>query len=460
MNRAVGRLAFGILGGLFGSLAVAQGVGLYVDREPTSADLNRYYTGAKHEPRVGCLLGAFIDLDDKITNTFKDQTGRTRRFPDQFEQMTGRSHNMYFFYLGYGSRLPVDWVTLLAMRGHSVHIALEPNNGLEFVLDNEYLATLAKDMSLTGARIFLRFASEMNGPWVQYHGDPALYKEKFRLVTKVMRQHAPNVAMVWCPYALPQAQIDRYYPGDEHVDWVGVNLYNVTYYNQNRSTPAHRVHPLDLLDYVYKRYSPRKPIMIGEYGATHFSALEQAFVVPFAQRNILGLYQAIEREYKRVKAINYFNTNNMTLNHRMNNNYAVTHNDAVLRAYRTAISSPHFIGATNGSAIQMAGQLFGMEPVMIDPVPFEPPQVSAFPLRNGDVVSGEIHLSGWVKTVENNVEMRFFVNGRGLYRGVGKENWRVSVDSERLPKGRVEFRVEAYHGNKRLGRQSVTVTVR
>lgn len=459
MHRRIGRLALGILGVVAGSIGWSQSVGLYVEREPSSADVNKYYTGAKHEPKVGCLLGAFIDLDQSITNTYKDQTGRVRRFPDQFEQQTGKSHNMYFFYLGYGSALPIDWVTMLAMRGHSVHIALEPNNGLEYVRDDEYLNKLAKDMAMTGAKIFVRFASEMNGPWVNYHGNPTQYKEKFQLVTRVMRKHAPNVAMVWCPYSMPQAQIDRYYPGDAHVDWVGVNMYNVTYYNQDRKTPAHRVHPLDLLDYIYKKYSPRKPIMIGEYGTTHYSALEKAYVVPFAQRNILGLYQALEREYKRVKAINYFNTNNLTLDHRMNNNYAVTHNESVLRSYRMAISSPYFIGASDGSAMEFAGNFFGFEPVLIPAVEPTPPSALAFPLKNGDRVSGEVNLSGWVRTVENNVEMRFFVNNRALYRGLGKENWRVSVDASRLPKGKVEFRVEAYSGSKRLGRTAVTAYV-
>src|SRR5690606_9868459 len=122
--------------------------------------------------------------------------------------------------------------------GRYVHIAFEPNDGLDKVKDDEYLREFADDLAATKAPIFLRYASEMNGDWVKYHGDPELYREKFRLVSKVMKERAPNVAMVWCPFSTPVGSIPDYYPGDEWVDWVGVNIYSVTYLNQNLDLPA------------------------------------------------------------------------------------------------------------------------------------------------------------------------------------------------------------------------------
>lgn len=304
---------------------------------------------AKFEPASGCYLGAFIDFDLTLDRPYVDQNGRTRQCPTGFEEVVGKPHAMYFFYMGYGVPLPLDWVCYLRDKGKFVHIALEPNQGLDKVRDDEYLRNLADTLRMSEAKVFLRFASEMNGNWVRYHGNPKLYVEKFRLVARVMRERAPNVAMVWCPYATPTSNIPSYYPGDDAVDWVGVNLYNVTHNNNDRSKPAGHISPLDLLRYVYDRYSACKPIMICEYGVTHRSATMATPVSEFAQNRIITLYRALATKYTRVKAINYFNGNNMdAVPHRAFNDYSVTNDPIVLAAYRRAIDSPHFLTAPPG----------------------------------------------------------------------------------------------------------------
>jgi len=301
------------------------------------------FTGAKYEPLNGCYLGAYIDLDPLLNRTILAD-GRHHKDPTEFEQIIGKPHSMYFFYMGYGKPFPKRWVRMLASMGKFVHIALEPNEGLDAVKDDVYLRTLADAMGASGAKIFLRFASEMNGDWVNYWGDPKKYIEKWRLVHRTLAERAPNVAMVWCPYAFPMSKAVPYYPGDEYVDWVGVNFYNVTHFNQNPLSPARHVRPLDMLYDVYRLFARRKPIMICEYGATHFSALENREDALFAIECIEELYRAILTTHRRVKAINYFNTNNLHVAHRRNNDYSLTSNPEVLEAYRQVIASESFIG--------------------------------------------------------------------------------------------------------------------
>ena len=50
-----------------------------------------------------------------------------------------------------------------------------------YVRDDAYLRRLADDMKKSGAKIFLRFASEMNGTWTVYQKNPKQYREKYRL---------------------------------------------------------------------------------------------------------------------------------------------------------------------------------------------------------------------------------------------------------------------------------------
>ncbi|HXH61765.1 MAG TPA: glycosyl hydrolase [Fimbriimonadaceae bacterium] len=434
-------------------------LGFYLDRKPTVDEVKSCYTGAKYEPLYGCYLGAYIDLDSSLTQTYKDSIGRTRRLPQAFESIVGTPHATYFFYLGYGRPLPTDWVSLLAMQGKIVHIALEPNRGIQYVLDDEYLENLAKDMGKTNAKIFLRFGSEMNGAWVDYGKDPELYKQKFRLVAQKMKQYAPNVAMVWCPYATPINPISSYYPGDDYVDWVGVNMYSVTYYDQDPKKPARQVHPMEMLDYVYDRYSERKPIMIGEYGTTHFSALESKSIPGFAERNLYALYAGLPRRYPRVKCIDYFNGNNLELAHRLNNNYAVTQNAAVLDAYRKVIEPDYYLKDASElpEYFDLTALNYGRVDGSTNPMATVP--LSPMPFVDGQTVQGKLDISAWFRTISTHVMMRFKIDGNLLYEGLGSDKWFVTIGTSRLTEGWHTFSVEAFDGRRRVGRRSARVMV-
>jgi len=388
---------------------------------------------ALHEPETGCILGAYIDLDPSLKGSFKSSDGRAHKLPEEFEQVVGKRHGMYFFYMGYGRDLPMDWVTRLERQNRYVHIALEPNDGLLSVKNDQYLEKLAKDMGESKAKIFVRFASEMNGPWVKYHGNPKLYREKFQLVAKVLRKFAPNVAMVWCPYFQPVRTINEYYPGDKYVDWVGVNMYNVTYYNQNSKTPAHDKTPAEMLDYVYQTYSASKPIMIGEYGTTHFSAVEDNFAVDFAVSNITNLYTDLQKKFPRVKAINYFNTNNLKLQHRLNNDYRVNSDPTVLEAYREAVASGYFIKSTedfNDAAKSKDGGIV---------------------FQSGQKIKDMIRLSAHPDRFPTARYVKFTIDDKFSHTGSNPAEWAVYLDGSRYAPGEHRLEVEIYDAaNKRL----------
>ncbi|MCW5936522.1 MAG: hypothetical protein KIT11_04355 [Fimbriimonadaceae bacterium] len=433
--------------GLLGSASAAD-LSLYLHRSPTETEVLKNYTKAKFEPLYGCYLGAFIDLDSSLKQTYVDSIGKSRRLPEEFESVTGKEHASYFFYLGYGTPLPEDWVTLLAMSGKLVHIALEPNEGLEHVRDDQTLRMLARGMKDTGARILLRFASEMNGDWTAWHRDPKLYREKFRLVAKVMREEAPNVAMVWCPYSTPIRDIPSYYPGDDAVDWVGVNMYNVTYFNQNPRTPARHVHPVDMLTYIYQKYGARKPVMIGEYGTTHFSALEGKDQSSFAIQNIRGLYSALPRKFPRVKAIYYFDGNNLELAHRQNNNYAVTQNRSVLAAYSQAISSDYFLSKGMGQSVTV-NSYPETEKAKYPIVPVV--------LKDGDTIGKRTLISAWSRLRDPQHRVEFLLNGKGL--STSGNDWATWINPNDAP-GWAKLTTKVFVANKSVSTKTIRVRLR
>ncbi|MCX8009725.1 MAG: glycoside hydrolase family 26 protein, partial [Ignavibacteria bacterium] len=220
---------------------------------------------AKYEPTSGCYIGAFIVNDSQVQGNV-----------DLFEQMTGKEHSMYFSYTGWGQPFPKSWVDYYNSKGCAVQIAFEPNGGLGEVVDGEYIRNWAREARKSGAAIFLRWACEMNGNWVAWYGNPELYIQKFRLIYNIMKEEAPNVAMVWAPNDIPNDPQSppnnphSYYPGDAYVDWVGIDFYGVYFYENG--TPE-RKDPREKLRVVYDVYANRKPIIICEWAATHYLSL-------------------------------------------------------------------------------------------------------------------------------------------------------------------------------------------
>jgi len=285
---------------------------------------------AKFEPPQGVYIGAFIANDPVALGN-----------PSAFETLTGKKHTGYLNYAFWGNPFPA-WAESYAAAGAAIQIGFEPDNGLQEVTDGEYIrawAAKARDLKVP---VFLRFASEMNGNWTAWHGNPSLYKEKFRLVSTIMKEVAPNVAMVWCPNNIPHdtlnpaINVHNYYPGDEYVDWVGIDFYMV-YLSSGQPDTAD---PRSKFEMIYNRYAATKPIMIGEWAAAHFTNRVQppADITAYCIAAIDSLYRNIN-QYPRLKGVYWFSANTLSQN---GSNFSLTMNQQVLNAYSSAITSPLF----------------------------------------------------------------------------------------------------------------------
>jgi hypothetical protein len=303
--------------------------------------------------------------------------------------------------------------------GAAAQIAFEPNGGLDSVRDDSYLRGFARSASASGIPIFIRFAGEFNGDWTRYSGDPAKYIEKWRLVRRVMREEAPNVAMAWVPNVIPEEKIDAYYPGDDYVDWVGVNAYTVHHHNNSLEHPAEHENPADLLRWIYDRYADRKPIMIGEYAATHYCKADGKELPQFAADKLRTLYASLPRLYPRVKAIHWYdidNTSHRVRAGRDTNNFSLTDDETVLGAYRSAVRSPYFLPR----------------------VPKEDDTLETLRcerLKPRDTVSGTVRLSAWVKTWDEHPTVVYRLDGKPQ-AALNMLPYSLEWDTTRVPNGK------------------------
>ncbi|MFE5320469.1 glycoside hydrolase family 26 protein [Paenibacillus sp. NPDC056579] len=253
---------------------------------------------AKFEPVSGTYLG-MLGADRRVSY---DVT--------KVDDVYGRTHAMYLAYVGWrkfqtdtNSYFPIRQAERVKQIGGALQIGWEPRFGLEDVQDDEYVRTFAREAKASGIPVFLRYASEMNGAWVPWHGNPELYIEKFRLIHKIMKEEAPNVVMVWSPNFAPANNIEEYYPGDDYVDWVGFSLYATPLSNGKEQLKGSLI---DTFAPLYAKYS-HKPIMISEGAVAHTVLTTETAYLPWAEGQLSYMYAVLPRIYPKVKAITYFN---------------------------------------------------------------------------------------------------------------------------------------------------------
>lgn len=368
---------------------------LFEERFPTSGETKARFTGARLEPKVGRYVGAFIDRDERLREIVSGNNYQVHRRPREFARLIGKPHSTYFTYVAYGQSVPRAWLEMCKRDGVIPHIAWEPKS-LHQVQDDKYLRGWAAALRAYNWPVFIRFAGEMNGFWTPYHGNPVLYRAKFRLVHQVLRRAAPRVATIWCVNSVPADTIANYYPGDDGCDWVGINLYSVPFYDNNPKRPALLDNPLALLEPVYKRYAARKPIAICEYAASHQAAADKVRRNDFAIEKMALLYGALPRLYPRVKMINWFDQNNLKYARagRQLNNYSLTEQSAIANRYRTLVQAPDYLEQIPTEFLPDAAR---KAPPAQAAESSTLPQMH-FPLQPAQRLPARARLSIWIKT--------------------------------------------------------------
>ncbi|OIQ09057.1 hypothetical protein MOOR_11680 [Moorella thermoacetica] len=389
-------------------------------------------TLAKFEPAAGTYLGLY------------EERGPAGNDYNRVKDLYGRQHALF---LGYGHIygpgnfvLPRDAMEKARrVPGAGLVLALEPNGGLEGLREGDLVA-IARELAALKIPIFLRFASEMNMEGTNaWHGDPAAYVSWFRRAATIMRREAPNVALVWNPFDIVQpegvkAAALEYYPGDDYVDWVGVNFYSDYYLSGRADQPGAGLDPLQRLDYWYRIFAGSKPLMVGEFGIAHtVLSPGRADVSRWAAFNIRKFYRTLPLLYPRVKAVVYFDLNESDplYTQAKVSDYRLDDNQEVLTAYREAIADPHYL--------EQVGQ--------------EAPGTYR-ELEDGMAIQGEITLGAAVKLYDPFISrVEYYLNGE-LLGSPASPPYQLTVDFNRLP-GEGSLVVKAYDSQ---GREAISRT--
>ncbi len=226
------------------------------------------------QPIGGCYLGAYLGGGSVDLSSIN---------PAEFNEITGKQHAVFTSYMNCGSNAELlndkhwVWADTLKKYGARPAFFLMPYDGLKAYssgsrdADLDSFAVRCRDF---GPTVFILFAHEMNTPWPPWGQKPEDYRAAFARVSERLKSVAPQVQMCWIPgqaWGYPWGGTgqgegyDEYYPGDDHVDWVGMTVYDRDWNENNLSEPDLFNSALDHLDF-YTRYAKdkNKPMMIAE----------------------------------------------------------------------------------------------------------------------------------------------------------------------------------------------------
>ena len=315
------------------------------------------YYGAKNEHETGVLWGVTCDSETRA------------EFPD--ESMTMVYHN-------YGEEFNKYMETFLQKAcddNIAIEIALNVGGEAAGILGikpqgawlDGFLDILNKYNTVP---IYLRFAGEVNS-W-QNQPNPEDFKDAFRFVADKIHNRSPHIAVVYGINFVSdwEGDFNKYYPGDEYVDWIGVSLYMNKYFQgQHAQTEDEKIseqvfyagdaaEPVHIMKDIVELYGTKKPILIFESGASHYTRTLGEYSEDWAKNRLNELVNYLPMVYPQIKIQGYFNT----VMPEEPNDYALTTSDGLRYYYKSVISNaPHYIQKhySNDNAVSYADCRYG-----------------------------------------------------------------------------------------------------
>ncbi|OGC21279.1 hypothetical protein A2291_06245 [candidate division WOR-1 bacterium RIFOXYB2_FULL_42_35] len=249
---------------------------------------------------TGCAIGAYVNGTSNIA---------------PFQTIIGKNLAVVLWYVNMLSPFPTAEADIVNNNGSIPHITWEPwlpdSSTLESIALGTYDPYIRNFFTAAKAwnkPLFLRFAQEMNGNWYPWDGfhngqtaGPERYKQAWIHIYNLREEiGASKVVLVWSPNAdsVPSDSwnsISAYYPGDQYVDWIGVDGYNWGYYAWCSFDTVFST--------VYNTLTSltQKPLMIGEFSSSEQGGSKAAWIT--------DTFTKIESTYPRVKIFNWFNEN-------------------------------------------------------------------------------------------------------------------------------------------------------
>jgi len=167
-----------------------------------------------------------------------DEAHKDPRQIDSFARRVGIRPNLITIYQGFGDDFAAESVEHIYRVGALPLVRWEPFAApladIAAGRHDRYVRSYARAVRRLNVPVAMTFAHEMNGfwyPWDAHHVTSSDYIAAWRRIHDIFRaEGATNVIWCWAPNVIsggPGVELIDWYPGDAHVDWIGIDGYFV-----------------------------------------------------------------------------------------------------------------------------------------------------------------------------------------------------------------------------------------
>lgn len=268
-----------------------------------------------------------------------DSLGLTGRYPQVPHQATNglpesiqESFKIVHIFLSLQEDLPnqeawVDSLYFLTTRGYTPMITIELPTSvtsyapfpLQSVLDgrfDEFIQYLGGKLNVLNGPVWIRLFHEFNGDWYPWslarnQRSPEHYINSYRHVALLLKSRlGAHLKLIWCPNALdvPSAPWNLFwsaFPGKDVVDYIGLDVYNGTKYEDRIPWKSFRFLALDAAAKA-GYFWPDKPLVLCEVGARN-RFVEEPLDAQTKAEWIKGMSETLIRDMPQLCALIWFN---------------------------------------------------------------------------------------------------------------------------------------------------------
>ena len=250
----------------------------------------------------------------------------------EYASMVGRKPDIVMWYRDFGQPLMYsNEIGNLGATGQTPLVTWEPyEQSLSQIASgayDSYLHQSAQVAKAWGRTLMVRFAHEMNGTWYPWAGPnstPSLYIAAWRHIVSLFRADGvTNVKWVWSPNVQEGSKypISPYFPGEEWVDYVGLDGYN---WGTNNGERWQSLQEVFAASYSTVTQLSSKPVIFTETSSSEAGGDKSAWIRK-------GFMSTIPQSFPRVTAVVWFNKT-------QEDDWRINSSQASLDAYRAVVN--------------------------------------------------------------------------------------------------------------------------
>jgi hypothetical protein len=250
----------------------------------------------------------------------------------EYASMVGRQPDIVMWYRDFSQPLLYsDEIRNLGATNQTPMVTWEPyDQSIAQIASGAYDSYLHQSAQIAkgwGRPLMIRFAHEMNGDWYPWAGSsssPDAFVAAWRHVVSLFRADGvTNVQWVWSPNIQEGSKypMSPYFPGDEWIDYVGLDGYN---WGTNNGEKWQSLQEAFAPSYALATQLSSKPVILSETSSSEKGGDKAAWIRS-------GLMSAVPQSFPRVSAVVWFNKT-------QEDDWRIDSSQASLDAYRAVVN--------------------------------------------------------------------------------------------------------------------------